>query len=304
MGSLSLTKFQIPLVSSFVLLSIVATILNPVTAAKQCDFPAIFSFGASNADTGGLAASFYPYSPKKPYGETYFNRSTGRYSDGRIILDFIAQSFGIPFLSAYLDSLGTNFSHGANFAVGGSTIKTAGGSSPFSLGIQYSHFERLKNTSQFISSKGGVFATLMPKQEYFSEALYTFDMGQNDLTAGFMSNKTLQQVNASIPDIVQSFTSTIKNISNFGAKSFWIHNIGPLGCLSSILTNFRSAERDNNGCAKAYNEVVQFFNQNLKEALAKLRKDIPLAAITYVDIYSAKYSLSATQRNMDLSFHM
>jgi len=60
---------------------------------------------------------------------------------------------------------------------------------------------------------------------------------------------------------------------------------------SQHLTNFESAERDKYGCAKAYNEVAQSFNQNLKEVLAHLRKDLPLAAITYVDIYSAKYSL-------------
>lgn len=60
---------------------------------------------------------------------------------------------------------------------------------------------------------GGVFATLMPKEEYFHEALYTFDIGQNDLTAGFFGNMTLQQFNATIPDIIKSFTSNIKVVA-------------------------------------------------------------------------------------------
>lgn len=60
---------------------------------------------------------------------------------------------------------------------------------------------------------GGVFAALMPKEEYFQEALYTFDIGQNDLTAGFSGNMTLLQVNASIPDIIKSFTSNIKVVA-------------------------------------------------------------------------------------------
>ncbi|CAL0315493.1 unnamed protein product [Lupinus luteus] len=67
--------------------------------------------------------------------------------------------------------------------------------------------------------------------------------------------------------------------------------IGPLGCLSSFLTKFPSAQKDEYGCAKAYNEVAQYFNQQLKEALAQLRKEFLDAAITYVDIYSAKLSL-------------
>ena len=58
-----------------------------------------------------------------------------------------------------------------------------------------------------------------------------------------------------------------------------------------ILANFPSAIKDSHGCAKQYNEVSQYFNSKLKEALAQLRKDLPLAAIIYVDIYSPKYSL-------------
>ncbi|KAG4383403.1 hypothetical protein AAZX31_13G063300 [Glycine max] len=294
----SITKFyNIPFVSSsLVILCIATTILNnPVMAKKQyyCDFPAIFNFGASNADTGGLAASFFVAAPKSPNGETYFGRPAGRFSDGRLIIDFLAEKFGLPYLSPYLDSLGTNFSSGASFATAGSTIIPQQNLrfSPFSLGIQYSQFQRFKPTTKFIRDQGGVFAALMPKEEYFQEALYTFDIGQNDLTAGFSGNMTLLQVNASIPDIIKSFTSNIKNIYNMGARSFWIHNTGPIGCLPLILANFPSAERDSYDCAKAYNEVAQSFNHNLKEALAQLRTKLPLAAITYVDIYSAKYLL-------------
>jgi hypothetical protein len=75
---------HMPLVTLIVL---VLCTTPPIFATNNCDFPAIFSFGASNVDTGGLAAAFR--APPYPYGQTYFNRSTGRFSDGRIILDFI-----------------------------------------------------------------------------------------------------------------------------------------------------------------------------------------------------------------------
>lgn len=83
----------------------------------------------------------------------------------------------------------------------------------------------------------------------------------------------------------------IKNLYNLGARSFWIHSTGPLGCLPAILTKFPSAERDSYGCAKKYNEVAQYFNQILKEALAQLRGNLSLASIIYVDVYTPKYSL-------------
>ncbi|KAE9605851.1 hypothetical protein Lal_00024548 [Lupinus albus] len=292
MEFLTTTKFHM---SFLVILSIATTILNPVFATKACNFPAIFNLGDSNSDTGGLAASLL--APTPPNGETYFHRPSGRFSDGRLIIDFIAQSFGLPYLSAYLDSLGTNFSHGANFATSASTIRPPpsiipqGGYSPFYLDVQYTQFKDFKPRTQFIRHQGGIFASLMPREEYFPKALYTFDIGQNDLGAGFFGNMTTQQVNASVPDIVNSFSANVKNIYNSGARSFWIHNTGPIGCLPYILANFPSVERDEYGCAKPYNEVAQYFNKKLKEALVQLRKDLPLSAITYVDIYSVKYSL-------------
>ncbi|KAK9945799.1 hypothetical protein M0R45_011298 [Rubus argutus] len=281
--------------SYMLILHITSSTVSPALALKDCEFPAIFNFGDSNSDTGGLAASLGP--PTTPYGETYFHMPVGRFSDGRLIIDFIAQSLGHPYLSAYLDSLGTNFSHGANFATAASTIRLpdhilpAGGFSPFYLDIQYGQFLQLKFRSQLIRHRGGIFASLMPKEDYFSKALYTFDIGQNDLGEGFFGNMTVQEVNASVPDIITGFSTNIKKIYDLGARSFWIHNTGPIGCLPYILVTFPSAQKDEVGCAKAYNEVAQHFNHELKQAIVQLRKDLPLGAFTYVDVYSVKYSL-------------
>ena len=62
---------------------------------------------------------------------------------------------------------------------------------------------------------GGIFASLMPKEEYFTKALYTFDIGQNDLGAGFFGNMTVQEVNASVPDIVNTFSTNVKVLYYF-----------------------------------------------------------------------------------------
>ncbi|ONK57794.1 uncharacterized protein A4U43_C09F4160 [Asparagus officinalis] len=137
----------------------------------------------------------------------------GRYSDGRLIIDFIAESLGLPYLSAYLDSLGANFSRGANFATAASTIidqnvtLSEGGYSPFSLRVQLKEFLQFKQRSQLIYSRGGVFKGLMPKEEYFSKALYTVDIGQNDLTAGYFSNKSEEDF---IPNAMMEFSRVIK----------------------------------------------------------------------------------------------
>ncbi|XP_072950722.1 GDSL esterase/lipase ACHE [Typha angustifolia] len=279
---------------------LVATLRLPQIAAADsspCSFPAIFNFGDSNSDTGGLSAAFGPAPP--PNGETFFGMPVGRYCDGRLVIDFIANSLGLPFLNAYLDSIGTNFSHGANFATAGSTIRRQNttlfqsGYSPFSLDVQSWQFSQFISRSQLASQKGGVFKDLLPANETFSQALYTFDIGQNDLTSGYFSGQTTEEVIAYIPDLMDKFTSIVKDIYWLGGRYFWIHSTGPLGCLAYVLERVPTiaAKKDEAGCGATFNDVAKIYNMKLKETVAQLRKDLPLAAFTYVDVYTAKYEL-------------
>ncbi|CAA0814102.1 GDSL esterase/lipase [Striga hermonthica] len=259
-----------------------------------CDFPAIFNFGDSNSDTGGLSAAFGQ--APSPNGESFFHGPAGRYSDGRLVIDFIAESLGLPYLSAYLDALGSNFTHGANFATAGSTIRPQNttlhqsGFSPFSLNVQYYQYNDFRHRSKLIRDKGGVYEGLLPKNKDFRRALYAFDIGQNDLTAGYFLNMTTDQVRRYVPDVLDQFKVVIKNIYNDGGRSFWIHNTGPVGCLPYIMDRLAitAAQVDKAGCASPFNEVAQYFNLRLKETVVQLRKELPSAALTYVDVYSVK----------------
>ncbi|KAI9169528.1 hypothetical protein LWI28_013643 [Acer negundo] len=84
---------------------------------NDSDFPAIFNFGDSNSETGGKSAAFHRL--PSPNSDTFFHKPLGRYSDGLVVLDFLVEKLGLLFLSAYLNSMGANFRHGANFATGG-----------------------------------------------------------------------------------------------------------------------------------------------------------------------------------------
>lgn len=49
----------------------------------------------------------------------------------------------------------------------------------------------------------------LPVPEEFSKALYTFDIGQNDLSVGFRK-MNFDQMRASMPDIVNQLASAVK----------------------------------------------------------------------------------------------
>lgn len=76
----------------------------------------------------------------------------------------------MPYLSAYLNSLGTNYKHGANFATGGSTIRRQNetifeyGISPFSLDIQIVQFNQFKTRTKLLYQEGKLKNTVIIQQ--------------------------------------------------------------------------------------------------------------------------------------------
>ncbi|KAL5718847.1 hypothetical protein ACHQM5_011709 [Ranunculus cassubicifolius] len=151
----------------------------------RCEFEAIFNFGDSNSDNGGFYAAFP--SQSGPYGMTNFKTPSGRASDGRLIIDFLAQAIGIPFLSPYLQSIGSNYKHGANFATAASTVLQpstsifVSGISPFYLNVQLNQMKLLKAKVDHDSSDQ------LPSADIFGKSLYTFNIGQNDFTSNLAS---------------------------------------------------------------------------------------------------------------------
>ncbi|KAL1539306.1 GDSL esterase/lipase-like protein [Salvia divinorum] len=286
-------------------LHIIALILLPSSTLgfNNCNFPAIFNFGDSNSDTGGLSAAFGQAPP--PNGATFFHTPSGRYCDGRLLIDFISESVGLPYLDAFLDSMGSNFRHGCNFATAGSTIRRQNttiwqsGYSPISLDVQHLQFSDFLTRSQNFRQKG-LFQNILPEEDYFSRALYTFDIGQNDLTAGYKLNLSTEEVKAYVPYVLGQLSHVIKLIYGQGGRTFWVHNTGPVGCLPYVMDRFlvTAAQIDKHGCSSPYNDVSQYFNLKLRELVLQLRDELPAAAITYVDIYAVKYSLISQAKKL------
>ena len=94
---------------------------------------------------------------------------------------------------------------------------------------------------------------------------------------------------------------------NEGARVFSIHNTGPYGCLPDSVIRYKSklSKLDTNGCFKPLNEMAQEFNRKLKGQVIKLRKKLPHAKITYVDMYAAKYKfISNSMKQGDINFEV
>lgn len=89
-------------------------------------FKKVYAFGDSFTDTGnsrllGNSSSFNSaLIPGLPDGSNFFDSPTKRYSDGRLVIDFLTEMLKIPNLHVYMN-FSANFTFGVNFAVAGST---------------------------------------------------------------------------------------------------------------------------------------------------------------------------------------
>ncbi|XVF22030.1 hypothetical protein REPUB_Repub12eG0139300 [Reevesia pubescens] len=207
-------SFLFPLFTLHVIFGILdlLLLLLPLSVHCQCTKnPIIFNFGDSNSDTGGyadgLGLNFAP-----PNGRTYFHQPAGRISDGRLIIDFLCESLKIGYLTPYLNSLGPNFTNGANFAISGSA--TLPRFVPFSLDIQVSQFLRFRSRSPALMLNG--YKDLVGDGD-FQNALYTIDIGQNDL-AGSFDYLTYSQVFDKIPSFITEIKYAIWFATSFASK--------------------------------------------------------------------------------------
>ncbi|KAK1321961.1 GDSL esterase/lipase [Acorus calamus] len=202
-------------------------------------YKAIYSIGDSLADTGNLATYNVTNTPPFPYGETYFHRSTGRYSNGRLIIDFIgrllvsglknytrlgldqfvlnfgsssdtAREIGLPFIPPYLGGPGGHgFKWGANFAVSGATalpvsfLQAMGITplAPMSLDVQLGWFKK------FLPS---ICESTASYSEHFRESLFFIsEFGINDYDIMLLQGIKRTQIRMFVPPVIKKIRRAI-----------------------------------------------------------------------------------------------
>ncbi|KAL5718817.1 hypothetical protein ACHQM5_011683 [Ranunculus cassubicifolius] len=272
------------------------------TCNAKCEFGAIFNFGDSNSDTGGFYAAFPAQSG--PFGMTFFKKPTGRASDGRLIIDFLAQAIGIPFLSPYLQSIGPNYKHGANYATLASTVLLPNtslfvtGLSPFSLAIQLNQMKAFKAKVDELGS-----SDYLPSADIFGKSLYTFYIGQNDFTSdlGYLG---IPGAHRRMVQVVNQIAWTIRDIYNIGGRTFFVQNLAPIGCYPAFLTELphTPSDLDEHGCMASYNNEVVNYNNMLKDVLTQTRKNLSDSSIIYVDTHSIILELFRNPKDHGLEY--
>ncbi|XP_016496974.1 GDSL esterase/lipase At1g09390-like [Nicotiana tabacum] len=275
------------------IISLVVGFFFPLSVDSQCNGSlVIVNFGDSNSDTGGyvIVRGMIGQLPKK---HTISHDLAGRMCDGRLVIDFLCESVKNGYLTPFMESMGKNFTNGVNFAIAGS--KTLPASDSFNLKIQIAQFHRFRSLSLELFDKGN--GNLLGDED-LRNALYTIDIGQNDLD-GVFGALSYEKAILKIPDFIFEIETAIKEIYEEGGKNFWVHNTGPIGCLPKSLATYNKYkdDYDEHGCLISLNEGAKIFNDKLYLLCEKLRDEMKNITIVYLDVYSIKYDLIANSSN-------
>ncbi|KAF7007299.1 hypothetical protein CFC21_022246 [Triticum aestivum] len=307
---------QLTAVTALLALSVAITVsAAPATANRSRCYKHLFTFGDSLIDTGNfIVHSSTDSGPvlELPYGETFFGRPSGRWSDGRLVVDFIVEKLGFPYWPAYLQaaagkSPAEEFRYGANFAVVAATalsqdffmkknlsVDQFPPILPYSLDVQIGWFKKVLAV---------LASTDQERKEVMESSLFLVgEIGANDYNHPFSRNKTLEWVRPLVPQVISSIALSIKALIELGAKTMFVPGIFPLGCTPQYLALFPGDDRDPaTGCLWWLNDLILLHNHMLEARLEELRRDHPSVSITYVDSYDNALGLvtAPTQNGFD-----
>ncbi|XP_047331679.1 GDSL esterase/lipase At5g03610-like [Impatiens glandulifera] len=216
----------------------------------------LFVFGDSYVDTGNTNKSLST-SWNVPYGVTFPNKPAGRFSDGRVLTDFLARFYGlkspVPYMLRNLAGKRA-VSYGTNFAFGGT-------------GVFDTLFPGANMTVQI-----GFLRALLDGSHYSKRDVDTsmalVALSGNDYSTYLFRGGLFQNISAYITQVVNQLAINLRSIHHMGVRKVFVTSLQPLGCLPkvTILNSFSQ-------CNATLNSAVKIHNLLLRQAVAKLNNE-------------------------------
>ncbi|KFK25755.1 hypothetical protein AALP_AA8G155300, partial [Arabis alpina] len=208
--------------------------------------------------------------------------ATGRFGNGRIPTDMIAEGLGIKKLvpayrSPFLQP--NDILTGVSFASGGS------GLDPLTARIQGVIWvpDQLKDFKAYIAKLNSITGDEEKTKSIIANAVYVISAGNNDIALTYFPNplRNMRYTPFSYANMMVSWTqSFMKELYSLGARKFAVMGTLPLGCLpgaSNVLGGI---------CLEPANAMARLFNQKLANEVNNLNSMLQGSRSIYVDMYN------------------
>lgn len=228
---ISFTSFT----SQMTLITLIFILLafSPPSSSSTPPFKKIYAFGDSYTDTGNTKTSSGPtafnFVSNPPYGVTFFHHPTNRYSDGRIVIDFVAEALSLAFLPPFRNPA-ADWSQGVNFAVGGGTAIRQGffrkNNITFNIVPQSSLQAQLARFNKILESKGCIDLKTTPKEckAILDDALiWLGEIGSNDYTCTLGTSFSTKLIQSLAINSVTGFLQVLEMSNHSSILALPIH---------------------------------------------------------------------------------
>ncbi|XP_024388397.1 GDSL esterase/lipase At3g09930 [Physcomitrium patens] len=231
-----------------------------VTATKRAQtrsctigkYNRIFVIGDSFVDNGNRDPDNSTYTAigsvnqswQPPFGRTRPGKPAGRFSDGKVLSDFLADYMGlkpVPYRSREDPPPSTRLKDGINFAVGGAGVFPN---------------EGFTKTGDQIRQLKAVMTRSIYRNRY-DESLVFYTISGNDYAAYVRNGGSLDPVSIStfVTSVVGQATKDLRALYDLGFRSFVVSKLSPLGCgpASTAANGFKECQIEINALSRLHN---------------------------------------------------
>ncbi|XP_020209118.1 GDSL esterase/lipase At2g03980 [Cajanus cajan] len=280
------TLYLITLCFVITLLFTLSSAMNSYHSKK---IPAMYVFGDSLVDCGNnnhLPSGGPNY---LPFGIDFIGRKpTGRATNGKTLVDFVAMHLGLPFAPPFLglsNHRRNKISTGINYASGGSGIlPETNNDTRLTLDKQIKFFHRTvkHNLPKLFNEKEKL-------EKHMSESLFFVSTGVND----HFSNGTFRGNRKFALFLLNQFSLRIQRLHRLGARKFFVNNVPPAGCFPSKAVH----ETPRGKCNEKINKGISFYNRRLPQLLHDLQSKLPGFTFVLADLFGFLLEMRETGIN-------
>ncbi|KAI5399633.1 GDSL esterase/lipase At5g03610 isoform X2 [Lathyrus oleraceus] len=273
---------QIPPIITFLSLLILLFMIPITTGTKKSSYGVrsyhnslkLFVFGDSYVDTGNFLNS---PSYKPPYGITFPHQPSGRFSDGRVLTDYIAWSLNIKSPAPYSLRNSSELQYGINFAYGGTGVFNTFLKGP-NMSIQIDKFEEL------------IKQNIYSKSDIDSSVALVSSAGNDYFQYLFIDGRNIKDILDFGASLINQLSLNLKRIHSVGIKKITVGLLQPIGCLPVITTPSSFAK-----CNETLNMLVTKHNELLLKTVQDLNKESGSVIVT-LDFYKSFLSVIETMQ--------
>ncbi|XP_021661702.2 GDSL esterase/lipase At5g08460 isoform X2 [Hevea brasiliensis] len=242
-------------------------VLSEENGGHDNEIKGMFVFGSSLVDNGNnnflpnsmAKANYFPYGIDFPFGPS------GRFTNGKNVIDLLGDQLHLPFIPAFADpsTRGIRMIHGVNYASGASGILDDTGllaGEVISLNQQIRNFETV--TLPELEAEMG-----MQSRELLKNYLFVVGTGGNDYTFNYFLKPSNESVSleAFTANLTHSLSKQLKKLYNLGGRKFVLMSVNPIGCYPMVKA------ASNGRCNYALNKAAHLFNAHLKSLVDAIK---------------------------------